>query len=243
MMQFNPSKCATMSIATRNPTKPYYNFCGQQLESVASHPYLGVELTNTLNWGIQTSLCVKKAQRALGVIKRNLGDCNREVKVTAYQAIVRPLLEYTTSAWDPHSKCNIEALEKVQKQAARFCMKDYSRLPGTMTNLMTELDWQPLDIRRKMARVTMMYKMVNGLVDIDINNYAERTSKLTRGNNHKFHTQRWNIAAFRDSFFPMTICDWNQLPDHVANSISLETFKTNIRKHYSIGQNKPDIIN
>ena len=47
MMQFNPSKCATMSIATRNPTKRIYDFCGQQLESVDSHPYLGVEMTNS----------------------------------------------------------------------------------------------------------------------------------------------------------------------------------------------------
>jgi hypothetical protein len=79
-----------MSIAARarNPTKRNYTFCGQQLESVDSHPYLGVELTNTLSWGTQTSLCVKKAQRTLGVLKRNLGDCNQEVKVTAYKAIV-----------------------------------------------------------------------------------------------------------------------------------------------------------
>ena len=61
-------------------------------------------MTNTLNWGIQTSLSVKKAQRAMGVIKRNLADCNQVVKVTAYQAIVRPLLKYTTPAWDPHGK-------------------------------------------------------------------------------------------------------------------------------------------
>ena len=113
MMQFNPSKCATMSIATRNPTKRIYDFCGQQLESDDSHPYLGVEMTNTLNWGIQTSLSVKKAQRAMGVVKRNLADCNQDVKVTAYQAIVRPLLEYAMSAWDPHGKGHIKALETV----------------------------------------------------------------------------------------------------------------------------------
>ena len=86
MMQFNPSKCTTMSIATRNPTKRIYDFCGQQLESVDSHPYLGVEMTNTLSWGIQTSLSIKKAQRAMGVIKRNLADCNQDVKVTTYQS-------------------------------------------------------------------------------------------------------------------------------------------------------------
>ncbi len=107
LMKFNPSKCATMSIATRNPTKRVYTFCGQQLDSVESHPYLGVELTNTYNWGIHIGHCIKKAQRAMGVIKRNLGDCNETVKSTAYQAIVRPLLEYASSSWDTQTVGNI----------------------------------------------------------------------------------------------------------------------------------------
>ena len=78
----------------------------------------------------------------MGVIKRNLGDCNQEViiKVTAYQAIVRPLLEYATSAWDPHGKGHIEALEKVQRQAARFCTREYGREKGIVTKLMKDLD-------------------------------------------------------------------------------------------------------
>ena len=123
MMQFNLSKCVTMSIATRNPTKRIYDFCGQHLESGDLYPYLGVEMTNTLNWGIQTSLSVKNAQRAMEVIKRNLADSSQDVKVTAYQDIVRPLLEYATSAWDPHGKSHIKALETVQRQAACFCLK------------------------------------------------------------------------------------------------------------------------
>ena len=129
MVQFNPSKCATMSIATKNPTKRIYDFCGQQLESVDSHPYLGNKMTNTLNWGIQTSLSVKKAQRAMGVIKRNLANCNQKVKVTAYPAIVRPLLEYTMSARDPHGKGHINALKTMQRQADHFCEKENGKEP------------------------------------------------------------------------------------------------------------------
>ncbi|XP_072039503.1 uncharacterized protein [Amphiura filiformis] len=220
-----------MSIATRAPTKPYYTFCGQQLESVTSHPYLG-EITNTLSGGTQTSLSIKKAQRAMGVLKRNLADCRQEVKVTAYQAIVCPLLEYATSAWDPHVKHNINALEKVQTQAARFCMKEYSRMPGTVTQLMADLNWQPLQTRRKIARVTMFYKMVNGLVDIDLQNYVVKTNRQTRRHNQKYQTMRWKVAAWRDSFFPTTVKEWNELPPSAVNCNSLESFKSAAKDHY-----------
>ena len=48
LMSFNPSKCVTMTIGTRNPPKHTYSFCGQQLQSIDSHPYLGVCFNNTL---------------------------------------------------------------------------------------------------------------------------------------------------------------------------------------------------
>ena len=232
LMSFNPSKCASMSIATRAPTKRSYTFCGQQLESVTSHPYLGVEITNTLTWGTQTSLSIKKAQRVMGVLKRNLADCKQEVKVTAYQAIVRPLLEYATSAWDPHVKHNINALEKVQTQAARFCTKEYSRMPGTVTQLMEDLNWQSLQTRRRISRVTMFYKMVNGLVDINLQNYVVKASRQTRGHNQKYQTMRWKVAVWRNSFFPKTVTEWNELPASAVNCPSLESFKDAVKKHY-----------
>ena len=88
-MKFNPSKSATMSIASsRNSTKHIYSFCNQQLESVTSHPYLGVELTDNFTWGTHIGQSIKKAQRAMGLIKRNLCDYNEEVKITAFKAIV-----------------------------------------------------------------------------------------------------------------------------------------------------------
>ena len=78
----------------------------------------------------------------------------------------------------------------------------------------------------------MFYKMVHGLVDINRDSYAVRSSRSTRGNNLKFQTQRWNIAAWRDSFFPATIRDWNQLPIHVVNIPSLDIFKSNIKDYF-----------
>jgi two-component SAPR family response regulator len=130
-------------------------------------------------------------------------------------------------------KGNITALEKVQTQAARFCMKEYNREPGTVTNLMAELDWQSLQTRRKIARVSMFYKMVNGLVEIDLENFAQKANRQTRGHNQKYQTVGWNLAAWRDSFFPATIKDWNELPPSVVGSTSIDTFKTAVREAYA----------
>ena len=108
LMKFNPGKCYTMSLAIRTPTPNMYTFCGQTLTSVDSHCYLGIHLTNKLNWTAQTKAASTKARQTLGVVRRNLNKCPTHIKAVAYTSLVRPILEYASAAWDPHSQNNIK---------------------------------------------------------------------------------------------------------------------------------------
>ena len=136
LMKFNPDKCYTMTLATRTPTSNMYTVCGQTLTSVNSHCYLGIHLSNTLNWTNQTKVASTKAQQTLGVIRKHLNKCPTHIKAVAYTSLVRPILEYASAAWDPHSQNNINTLERIQRQAARFCKNNYSRKPGSVTKLL-----------------------------------------------------------------------------------------------------------
>ena len=69
LMKFNPTKCFTMTLASRNPTPNHYTFCGQQFKSVQSYCYLSVQISNALNWTAQCNTVAKKAQQTLGVIR------------------------------------------------------------------------------------------------------------------------------------------------------------------------------
>ena len=111
-----------------------YTFCGHTLTSVDSHFYLGIHLSNTLNWTAQTKVASTKAQQTLGVIRRNLNKCSTNIKAVAYTSLVHPILEYASAACDPHSQNNIKTLERIQRQAARFCTNNYSREPGSVHN-------------------------------------------------------------------------------------------------------------
>ena len=134
LMKFNPNICYRTTLATRTPTSN--TLCGQTLTSVNSHCYLRIHLSNTLNWTTQTKPASTKAQQILGVIRRNLNKCPTHIKAVAYTSLVRPILEYASAAWDPHSQNNIKSLERIQRQAARFCKNKYSREPGPVTKLL-----------------------------------------------------------------------------------------------------------
>ena len=121
LMKFNPTKCFTMTLASRKPTPNIYTFCGQQLKSVQSHCYLGVQISNTLNWTAQCNSVARKAQHTLGVIRRNLNKCPTHIKSIAYTTLVRTIFEYASASWDPHCLKYFKTLERIQRQAVRFC--------------------------------------------------------------------------------------------------------------------------
>ena len=65
---------------------------------------------------------------------RNIIKFPEEIKKRAYQAIVRPNVEYASSAWDPHQENHIKKIEMVQRRSACFIKHQYSREPGSVTN-------------------------------------------------------------------------------------------------------------
>ena len=102
---------------------------------------------------------------ALGFVRRNLQNCPKETRLTAYISLVHSLLEYGASIWDPFDhKKDIDKLEIIQRQAARFVTRDYrSREPGCVTKMLKDLDLATLQSRRRNLRLSFLFKIVVGL--------------------------------------------------------------------------------
>ena len=135
---------------------------GKVLDSVTHHPCLGVEMSRNLDWSQHVNNKVMNANRSLGFPRLNLSSCPEGVKEAAYKALVRPYVEYASSVWDPHLKKHVKQIEGVQRRAARFLKNCYTREPGTVTNLLNELNWIPLKVRRTISRLTLFHKAIHG---------------------------------------------------------------------------------
>ena len=139
-----------------------YTLEGTVLENVDSIKYLGVTITNDLKWNTHINNICTKANRTLGFLRRNLFSCPQDVKEAAYKGLVRPVLEYGSSVWDPHTKCLQEELEKVQNRAARFVTRNYTFEEGSMTGILEQLRWESLKKRRTDNRLILLYKGLKG---------------------------------------------------------------------------------
>ena len=100
---------------------------------------LCVTIRNNLKWNTHISNVCTKANRTLGFLRRILYSCPPVVKEAAYKVLVRPVLEYGSSVWDPHTHGLQEELEKVQNCATRFVTGNYVFETGSMTGILGSL--------------------------------------------------------------------------------------------------------
>ena len=122
-MKFNVAKCHSMRVTRHLPDKHIlfdYTLHQQKLEQVQSAKYLGITITDNLDWGQHVSAISCKATKTMGFLRRNLALAPRHTKEVAYKTLVRPQLEYAAPIWNPYHKLQIQEVEKVQRTAARW---------------------------------------------------------------------------------------------------------------------------
>ena len=103
-----------------------------------------------------------KANKMLGFLRQNLKVGSWKVKERAHKAMIRPIPEYASSVLDPHTKKSISKMELVQCRAARFTLNQYHNTYSVEEKLEMR-EWPTLQQRRHAARLTMLYKITNGL--------------------------------------------------------------------------------
>ena len=114
-MEFNPSKCNNIRVTcTRTPFKFQYKLYGKVLETVDTTKYLRINLSHDLHWNDHVNWITTKANKTLNFLRHNLHTCSAKSKEQAYKALVRPIVEYSATVWDPYVAKNIQQVKMIQ---------------------------------------------------------------------------------------------------------------------------------
>ena len=186
-----------------------YTLKGETLENVSSTPYLGVCLSETLEWEAHINKITSKANSTLGFLRRNLKACPPKLRETAYFSLVRSSLEYSSAVWDTFTQKDIDKLEKIQRAAARFVTQNY-RQTASVTSLIHNLGWTDFKKRWKNSRLLCMFKIFNELVEIPINDSLIPADKWTcvHGHNQAYKHIRANTYHTGTKFFLASNYPW-----------------------------------
>ena len=134
---------------------------------------LGILIDDKLKFHTHTWSVIKKANSILGLIKRSFSVLDENTLPRLYTSMVQPHFEYGNVIWGPHYKCDIKAIEKMQKGATKIVssLKNLPYLPS-------------LVYRRKCGDMIMCYKMMSKQVNVDMNTYFTMNN-FKRGHEYK----------------------------------------------------------
>ena len=180
LMKFIVAKCHSMRVTRHQHHKQIlfdYSLHNQTLENVQSAKYLGITITDNMDWGQHVSEISSKATKTLGFLRRNLAFAPRSTKEVAYKTLVQPKLEYAAPIWSPHSKLQNNQIEKVQRTAARWTCRRW-RNTSSVGVMLDELGWPSIEARRDQSSLFHFHKIHCGAVFIEKDKYMTPAHRL-----------------------------------------------------------------
>ena len=106
-----------------------------------------------------TSEVAMKANRVLACIRRGFINLNEHVLLRLYKSLVRPILEYGNTIWEPHFVLDRRKLEGVQRRATKLVPSLRDR---SYTDRLAMLDLPSLLYRYRRGDLIFLYKLLNG---------------------------------------------------------------------------------
>ena len=167
-MKFNVAKCHSMRVTRHYSHKQIiqdYTLHQQTLENAQSAKYLGITITENMDWGHNISDISSKATKTFGFLQRNLVFAPRSTKEFAYKTLVRPKLEYAAPVWSPYCKTKIQQVEKVQMTAAHWTCRRWHNT-STVGEMLDELQWPTLEARKDQSSLLFFRKIHCGIMSI-----------------------------------------------------------------------------
>lgn len=229
------NKCSVCSIRNANLYNNInynYSLSGNIILTCDTVRDLGIEIDSSLKFDKHISLIVHKAMTRCKLILKSFLSKDPTLLLRAFNTYVRPILEYCSPVWSPHYKYLVNKLEHVQQYFTK-------RLPGLWHNSYKErlnrLGIHTLECRRVITDMQFCYHILNKNIDSTIYNCFilknnVNTGTKTRGNDFKLlkHFASNNHVKY---FFSNRVIDhWNQLPNEIVSTTSINTFKSRLNK-------------
>lgn len=197
----------------------------QVIPSTEEEKDLGVFFSKSFKNNLNCNTASKSANKIMGLIRRNISDRSKECMLILYKTLVRPILDYCIPVWRPHTKQDINKLERVQKI--------YTKMITGCKNLKYEdrllkLGLTMLSERHERADLIQVYKILHEKKSTYPENFLQLSNREGRTNSLKLFKRRSYKDLRKYTFTSRVVDPWNRLPETVVTSTDVNGFKGNI---------------
>ena len=216
-MEFHPAKCQVLTVSRKRNPIQWIQTGRPQPRAWNISQYLGATFISDMKWGQRVNNITSKANKTLNFIRRNAS---------------------TTKS--SHHLCGTRMCRRISRKWRWYKGTQRDMSPtGITTHQVSPTCWTicngprscSLETRRQQQRLVIFYKIHHGIVAVPAATYMTPATRISRHT----HPLAYQVPTYatdygRFSFFPRKIQDWNNLPKHVTEAPSPDSFGAHLRK-------------
>ena len=222
-MSFNPdpkkqAQEVVFSRKSKATSHPPLIFNNNNIMQAASHKHLGIILDTRLSFEKHLETVLYKTNKTIGLIRKLQNLLPRSALVTLYKAFVRPHLDYGDILYDQARNESFHLkLESIQYNA---CLAITGAIHGSSREkLYQEIGFESLQQRRWYRKLCCFYKIFKNESPRYLFNIIPTRNPFYIARNHtNTPLFKANHIFLKNSFFPSTIIEWNNLDARLRNS-------------------------
>ena len=236
----NKKKSAVMVIGSKaqlqsiNLDQFSISLDSNKIEFVNKAKYLGLLVKDDLSWDDHILQLCKTMNYYVHVLRRLNKIFPKQLLLKIYKSYVQSKLDYGLSIWGCTTEGNLDRVQRIQNFCARIMCKNYDYINTRGIDLVKSLKIQTIRQRRDYFLSVLMFKAIHGLAPhyvcndvtmvVDVHGYNTRSSE-----NMNLYVPKYTKEICKRSFVYKGSMLWNDLPDEVKESSSLDAFKSNYR--------------
>ena len=154
--------------------------------------------------------------------------------ISVYNAFVTPHFDYCSMVWGNCGTVLKNKLQKLQNRAARIITRSGYEISSN--EILSNLNWCNLEIRRKQQKATLMYKIINGFPPNYLN---ELFTHVNQTHNYNLRMSEVNVKIpvpkseyLKRSLMYSGAVLRNELPSMIKQASSVNNFTKLINSHY-----------
>lgn len=237
-LSLNIKKTKYMLFKAKNKYIPIGDFSimidSKNIEKVTTTIFLGVHITEHLDWKIHANHVALKMAKSIGVINKIKSFIPVYTRRSLYCSLVLPYVQYCNIIWANTYPTHLQKIYKLQKRIVRIICnagyRDHTKPLFQKCNLLNVFDINKYQIS------LFMYKYMNipSAVPDTFINYFQLNSQI-----HSYATRKANklhVNYARTTTRQFTICYkgpiiWNSFEPVITQSVSLGIFQKRVKAY------------
>ena len=230
-LKLAPEKCELIKIG-RTASPVSFEIDDVSIRHTDTVKDLGVWISNDLKWETHVNKISSLAYQRANHILRSFYSTNVWTLLKAYKTYIRPTLEYATTIWSPYLTKDKKMIERVQRYFTRkVCQR--CRIPyASYKDRLSKLNIRSLEYRRVEYDLLFLYKIVNGLLDVNAAKFFDTTEAHHNTRSHDLRIRsKLPLKSLSQSNFFSNRCAsiWNLLPSDIVRAPTYRVLRSRLK--------------